>query len=69
MHNAILLLGKKGLSEQQAVDALGVLFTQLYKDWYRAIAEMPIWGEHVDREVFKYIEVLQRVPISNIYWR
>lgn len=68
-HNAIFIFRKKGLSEQQAVDAIGDMYKQLYRDWYRALADMPVWGEKVDREMLRYIDSVRDVPLGNSYWR
>lgn len=67
-HNVIFIYRRKGLSEQQAVDALGEMVNRLYKEWYRALAEMPTWGEKVDREVLKYCCGCRDIAIGDHYW-
>ncbi|KAI0424115.1 Presilphiperfolan-8-beta-ol synthase [Xylaria sp. FL1042] len=67
-HNLIILLKKKGLSEQQAVDKIEDMLDDCYRRWYRALAEMPIWGEDVDREVLKYVDGCRNIALGNLYW-
>ncbi|GME40823.1 Terpene synthase metal binding domain protein [Neofusicoccum parvum] len=67
-HNIIHVYRKKGLSEQQAVDAVGSMFSNLYKRWYLTLSDMPAWGEEVDREVLKYICGCRDLAIGNIHW-
>lgn len=67
-HNVIFIYRRKGVSEQQAFDALGEMVNQLYKEWYLALAEMPAWGEQVDREVLKYCCGCRDIAIGDHYW-
>ncbi|KAJ8132310.1 hypothetical protein O1611_g1315 [Lasiodiplodia mahajangana] len=67
-HNLILLLKKHGLSEQEAANRIGDMLNERYRRWYRALADLPIYGEEVDREVFKYIDVCRNIALGNIYW-
>ncbi|KAI3334512.1 Presilphiperfolan-8-beta-ol synthase [Ustulina deusta] len=67
-HNLIILLKKQGLSEQQAVDKIEDMLDDCYRRWYRALAEMPIWGEDVDREVLKYVDGCRNIALGNLYW-
>lgn len=68
-HNLIILLKKQGLSEQQAVNKTEDMLDDCYRRWYRALAEMPIWGEDVDREVLKYVDGCRNIALGNLYWR
>ncbi|KAF2971668.1 hypothetical protein GQX73_g1886 [Xylaria multiplex] len=67
-HNLIILLKKQGLSEQQAVDKIEDMLDDCYRRWYRALAEMPVWGEEVDREVLKYVDGCRNIALGNLYW-
>ncbi|KAI1163815.1 Presilphiperfolan-8-beta-ol synthase [Nemania serpens] len=67
-HNLIILLKKQGLSEQQAVNKTEDMLDDCYRRWYRALAEMPIWGEDVDREVLKYVDGCRNIALGNLYW-
>ncbi|KAI0111201.1 Presilphiperfolan-8-beta-ol synthase [Nemania sp. FL0031] len=67
-HNLILLLKKHGLSEQEAVDKIGDMLNERYRRWYRALADLPIYGEQIDREVLKYIDVCRNIALGNLYW-
>lgn len=51
------------------MDAVGDMFSALYKGWYLTLAEMPAWGEEVDKEVLKYIDGTRDMAIGNIHWR
>ncbi|KAI0487794.1 Presilphiperfolan-8-beta-ol synthase [Xylaria cf. heliscus] len=67
-HNLILLLKKQGLSEQEAIDKIEDMLDECYRRWYRALAEMPIWGEDIDREVLKYVDGCRNIALGNLYW-
>ncbi|KAI1272131.1 Presilphiperfolan-8-beta-ol synthase [Xylaria sp. FL0933] len=67
-HNLIILLKKQGLSAQQAVDKIEEMLDDCYRRWYRALAEMPVWGEDVDREVLKYVDGCRNIALGNLYW-
>ncbi|KAI1746642.1 Presilphiperfolan-8-beta-ol synthase [Xylaria castorea] len=67
-HNLIILLKKQGLSEQEAINKIEDMLDDCYRRWYRALAEMPIWGEEVDREVLKYVEGCRNIALGNLYW-
>ncbi|TRX96398.1 hypothetical protein FHL15_002670 [Xylaria flabelliformis] len=67
-HNLIILLKKQGLSEQEAIDKIEDMLDDCYRRWYRALAEMPIWGEGIDREVLKYVEGCRNIALGNLYW-
>jgi len=59
----------QGLSTQQAVDQIGAMIDECYKRWYTALANMPIWGENVDRQVLKFVDACRNVALGNLYWR
>ncbi|KAI0808724.1 Presilphiperfolan-8-beta-ol synthase [Xylaria sp. FL0064] len=67
-HNLIILLKKQGLSAQQAVDKIEEMLDDCYRRWYRALAEMPVWGEDIDREVLKYVDGCRNIALGNLYW-
>ncbi|TGJ85574.1 hypothetical protein E0Z10_g3222 [Xylaria hypoxylon] len=67
-HNLIILLKKQGLSEQQAVDKIEDMLDDCYRRWYRALAEMPVWGEEIDREALKYVDGCRNIALGNLYW-
>ncbi|KAL1643930.1 hypothetical protein SLS58_004605 [Diplodia intermedia] len=67
-HNIIHIYRKHGLSEQEAADAVEEMFNGLYKGWYLALAEMPSWGEQVDREMLRYIDGCRDTALGNVYW-
>ncbi|KAI0437867.1 Presilphiperfolan-8-beta-ol synthase [Xylaria telfairii] len=67
-HNLIILLKKQGLSEQEAINKIEDMLDECYRRWYRALAEMPIWGEGIDREVLKYVDGCRNIALGNLYW-
>lgn len=69
-HNLIsLLVERDNLSIQQAVDKIGEMINECYRRWYLALAELPSYGEKVDREVMRFVEVCRAVAQGNLYWR
>ncbi|RYP24797.1 hypothetical protein DL765_000343 [Monosporascus sp. GIB2] len=67
--NLIMLLTEQGLSTQQAVDRIGTMLDNCYKRWYKALADMPVWGEEIDRQVLRFVDVCRNVALGNLYWR
>ncbi|KAL2830806.1 Presilphiperfolan-8-beta-ol synthase [Aspergillus cavernicola] len=67
-HNLITVLKKNGFSTQNAMDRAGQLQDECYRRWYVALANMPVWGEVVDREVLRYIEACHSFPLGDLLW-
>ncbi|KAF7596078.1 hypothetical protein BBP40_003340 [Aspergillus hancockii] len=67
-HNLITLLKAKGRSIQEAVDEIGAMIDDCYKRWYRALANLPVFGEHIDHEVLKFIDACRNVALGNLHW-
>jgi hypothetical protein len=61
--------GRQGLSTQQAMDKVGMMIDNCYRRWYRALADMLIWGEKIDREVLRFVDVCRDVALGNLHWR
>ncbi|KAJ5104431.1 Presilphiperfolan-8-beta-ol synthase [Penicillium alfredii] len=68
-HNLIVLLTARGLSRQQAVDEIGSMLDARYRRWYAVLADMPIWGEEIDRQVIRYSEICRNIALGSLYWR
>lgn len=68
-HNHISLLMEQGSSMQEAVDKIGDMFHECYRRWYLALAELPVWGEAIDREALRFIDVCRDVALGNLHWR
>jgi hypothetical protein len=68
-HNIICLLKRQGFSEQEAIDKTGDLMDICQRDWSDALAKLPSWGEQVDQEVRRYIDVCRDVARANLNWR
>ncbi|KAK8080608.1 hypothetical protein PG997_008426, partial [Apiospora hydei] len=67
-HNLISLLMEQGSSAQQAVDKIGDMINDCYVRWYSALAALPPYGEDIDREVLKFIEICRCVALGNLHW-
>ncbi|KAJ5408226.1 hypothetical protein N7509_002109 [Penicillium cosmopolitanum] len=65
----IPLLKDQGLSTQQAMDKIGEILIGRYKRWYNVLADLPVWGEDVDREVLKYIDMRLYMALGNLHWK
>ncbi|OTA98480.1 hypothetical protein M426DRAFT_69724 [Hypoxylon sp. CI-4A] len=67
-HNLIALLIEQRMSLQQSVDKIGTMIDNCYRRWYTALAELPPYGEEVDREVLYFVEVCRRIALGNLHW-
>lgn len=67
--NLVALYGHQGVPPQEAYDRIDVLLKERYREWYLAQADLPQWGEVIDRQVQKYIRAMQDVITANMYWR
>ncbi|KAH7019598.1 Presilphiperfolan-8-beta-ol synthase [Ilyonectria destructans] len=55
------------MSIEQAVDRIGDMVNNCYRKWYLALAELPSYGEKIDREVMKFVEACRAVAQGNLY--
>jgi len=67
-HNLITLLMAQGRSTQEAVDTIGDMINECYRRWYIALAELPVYGENIDRQVLKFVDCCKNVALGNLYW-
>ncbi|POS72676.1 hypothetical protein DHEL01_v208929 [Diaporthe helianthi] len=68
-HNLISLLQERDhLNIQQAIDKIGDMISECYRRWYIALADLPSYGEKIDREVMRFVEVCRAVAQGNLYW-
>ncbi|PVH75594.1 terpenoid synthase, partial [Cadophora sp. DSE1049] len=67
-HNVVHLLRQHGFTEQRAYDRAHEMLRERYRQWYLAMAELPVWGEKVDKEVQRYIQGIQDVVLANVNW-
>jgi hypothetical protein len=58
-----------GCSTQNAMDVLGEMLDECSRRWYRALAALPIYGEEMDRQVGRFVQVCRDVALGNLYWR
>jgi hypothetical protein len=68
-HNLITVFRAKGVLTQRAFDMAGEMLRQCYGDWFLAQAQLPHFGEVIDREVQKYILAIQRVMVASLNWQ
>jgi len=54
---------------QEALDILGDILDKCNRRWYRALAALPIYGEEIDREVARFVQVCRDVALGNLDWR
>ncbi|KAL5370952.1 Cell wall endo-beta-1,3-glucanase [Paraphaeosphaeria sporulosa] len=64
-----LLMKKHRFSVQQAMNTIGNMINDCYRQWYLALADLPSYGEKLDREVMKFVEVCRAIAHGNLYWR
>ncbi|KAG2147667.1 isoprenoid synthase domain-containing protein [Suillus clintonianus] len=63
-----VLMQEKGMSVQEAVDSIGVVFKQLMTRFLKDKSRLPSWGADVDRDVALYVEGLTRWVGGNLVW-
>lgn len=69
-HNLIsLLMERDHLTIQEAMDRIGSMVNECYRRWYLALADLPPYGEKIDREVMKFVEICRAMAQGNLYWR
>ncbi|KAF4986367.1 hypothetical protein FDECE_15995 [Fusarium decemcellulare] len=67
-HNMVRLLKAKGLSTQQAINEVGVLINNCYRRYYRALSELPCFGEETDRALLGFLEVEKNHALGSLLW-
>ncbi|KAH7147700.1 isoprenoid synthase domain-containing protein [Fusarium sp. MPI-SDFR-AT-0072] len=67
-HNMVRLLKAKGLSTQQAINEVGVMINNCYRRYYRALSELPCFGEEADRALLGYLEVEKNHALGSLLW-
>lgn len=60
---------ERGLPIQQAVNEIGTMIRNCYKQWYINLAELPCYGEKIDSQVLMFVETCRRIPLGNLHWR
>ncbi|OBS15789.1 hypothetical protein FPOA_12190 [Fusarium poae] len=67
-NNVIFILKDQGLTEQQAVDEIGEMLCDCYRRWGTALADIPSWGEGIDRDVIKFVNGCRNIALGNLHW-
>ncbi|KAF3926876.1 hypothetical protein ABW20_dc0104576 [Dactylellina cionopaga] len=68
-YNLVLKLVKQGYSIQGAIDEVSAMLDKSYEQWNCAIAELPSWGEDIDRQVFRLLEAYRILALGILEWR
>ena len=66
--NLVALYGRQGLTPQEAYDKTDTLLKARYRQWYLAQADLPQWGEAIDKQVQRYVQGLQDIAKANLHW-
>ena len=65
--NLVAFYGR-GLPPQEAYDKVEMLLKARCRQWYLARADVPQWGETIDKQVQKYIDSMQDLIAGNLHW-
>ncbi len=68
-HNLVHLMRHHGLSEQETYDRIQEMIRDRYKQWYLALAKLPVYGEKIDQQVHRYIRGVENIILANATWR
>ncbi|KAL8788297.1 MAG: hypothetical protein Q9195_007353 [Heterodermia aff. obscurata] len=66
--NLVAFYGRRGLPPQEAYDRIDILYKARCRQWYLAWADVPQWGEAIDKQVQKYIHSMQALVAANLHW-
>lgn len=67
--NFVTFYRARGMTTQEAYDRMAGLLQSCHRDWFLAQADLPLWGETMDRQVQKYIRGMENVVSANLNWR
>ncbi|KAF3013727.1 terpene cyclase [Neopestalotiopsis sp. 37M] len=67
-HNLIIKLNQSGLSLQSAVDVVSEKLDDCYRQWYKSLAEIPIYGSPIDTQVLALLQGLLDVALGTLHW-
>lgn len=68
-HNIVTRLRDQGLTMQEAVDEVGRRLERCFVKWHTAHAEIPSWGDAIDAQVPRLIDVYRDVALGCLHWR
>ncbi|KAI1070426.1 hypothetical protein LB507_011675, partial [Fusarium sp. FIESC RH6] len=66
--NIIFIFKDQGLTDQQAVDKIGEMLCACYERWHGVLADLPSWGEDIDRDVIKFVNGCRNIALGNLHW-
>ena len=68
-HNMInVFMAKDGLTLQQAVDRIGDMCKQTIDTFVENQAQVPSWGDDIDKEVKLYVNGLKEWIVGSLHW-
>ncbi|KAL8829666.1 MAG: hypothetical protein Q9191_001875, partial [Dirinaria sp. TL-2023a] len=67
-YNLIAIYRRQGLSLQASYDVVENLIKTRYREWFLALADVPLLGEGVDADVQRYIEGCANMVIGGLNW-
>ncbi|KAI0451913.1 Presilphiperfolan-8-beta-ol synthase [Xylaria acuta] len=67
-YNLISIPQQNGLSIQHSIDQIGAMMTDCYRRWYMALVELPSYGQEIDSEVLKFVDVCRFVALGKLHW-
>ncbi|KAF6229256.1 hypothetical protein HO133_007372 [Letharia lupina] len=67
-HTLVSIYIRQGKTQTEAYDCVDQLMKDRYRDWYLALAELPMWGEDVGKQVQVYIQGCQNMVVANLNW-
>ena len=68
-HNLIAIYRRQGLSQQASYEVLDGMLKSRYREWFLALADLPLLEESVDAQVQRYIEGCANLVVANLNWR
>ncbi|CAF3541463.1 unnamed protein product [Fusarium graminearum] len=66
--NIMFILRDQGMTDQEAADEIGEMLYDCYRRWHTAMANLPFWGEGVDRDVIKFVNGCRNIALGNLHW-
>ncbi|TLD09425.1 uncharacterized protein PgNI_07114 [Pyricularia grisea] len=68
IHNLIHIYRNQGMTAQEAFDQAGNLVVRAIRRWHLAQLDLPIWGEHIDKEVQRYLQGFLDSCVGSLNW-
>ncbi|KAH8668900.1 isoprenoid synthase domain-containing protein [Xylariales sp. PMI_506] len=66
--NLVNVIRAQGYTLQEALDETGRMVNNCYVRWYKALAELPCYGQTIDREILRYLDGIRNVALGSLIW-